>query len=714
MAEKALCLHKKGTRVVTCSKVVHNVYKKAECAGKRAPLCEAGCGTAKGDRRMSAIYGAVALGGEGLPADLDARMKAGYAGCVIDAFHAFQEADVLMGCGVQYFTPEARNERLPIAEGPAVFTADVVLDNRAELLAKLGMGPDDGSVPDGTIAFEMVRRYGEDCLNELLGAYAFVYYDRQNRQVWLVLDAVGNRCLYYAVVDGVLYFSTLMEPLLDVVGYKGLNGRWITDFLALDNLALMTEYEETAYAGIYRLAPRQVVTFGQRGLDKRIYWNPEVKELKLPDDAAYAARLKEIYKESIFCLLRDEETYLMLSGGLDSTSIACYAARELRERGRTLHTFTSVPEPGYVPDKSAYYVADESESVLKTKQYLEEAGCRLDCQFIDMAGVNGWDARVETAAMLEIPYKSMQNILWITEGMHRTYRAGSRILLNGGFGNVTISAGGTDIYLNRLLARGRFVTFLRQCHRFARSAGAGRRREIKGTLKVVGNYLKKPRVDLSDGALFGEAFVNREMLEKHGVRRRMAEAVKLAALQQRDYVARQQQMAHDLLFAQKGEVNTKHSLATGVIYRDPTLDKRLVAFCMCLPADQFARDGMVRRLVREYMAADMPPHVLRPQMGLQSADVPERMGRHWERIYGELHALYVGHPGSDYVDCGAALKGLEAMRGTLEETAAFDILRICYTAALLEFIDRAQARGKAAEAEPNNSVRKIDGGGGVG
>ena len=54
-------------------------------------------------------------------------------------------------------------------------------------------------MPDGRILYEVYGRLGKDCLNDLLGAYTFVWYDKEKNQIELVLDAVGNRCLYYRI-----------------------------------------------------------------------------------------------------------------------------------------------------------------------------------------------------------------------------------------------------------------------------------------------------------------------------------------------------------------------------------------------------------------------------------------------------------------------------------------------------------------------------------
>ena len=160
---------------------------------------------------MSAIWGAIDMQGKGIPVSVQKMMRRAFDKCVIDRYEEICFNNVYMGCGIQYFVPEAKKEQLPLREEGVFFTADVVLDNREELCNRLELSKEERyNMPDGRILFEMYRRFGKTCLNELLGAYTFVWYDWEKNQIELVLDAVGNRCLYYRLVDSILYFSSLM------------------------------------------------------------------------------------------------------------------------------------------------------------------------------------------------------------------------------------------------------------------------------------------------------------------------------------------------------------------------------------------------------------------------------------------------------------------------------------------------------------------------
>ena len=179
---------------------------------------------------MSAIWGAIQLNREKISPSLLEKMEKPFHEYKIDRYEQFTDSSVLMGCGIQYFNKESVIEQLPVMKDNIYFDADVVLDNRKELLGKLHITDENAdSLSDGEILFRMIRKFGDTCLNDILGAYTFVYYDINDGKVQLVCDAVGNRTLYYKVKDNILYYSSLLEGI-NAVCTSELNDEWFVDF----------------------------------------------------------------------------------------------------------------------------------------------------------------------------------------------------------------------------------------------------------------------------------------------------------------------------------------------------------------------------------------------------------------------------------------------------------------------------------------------------
>ena len=254
---------------------------------------------------MSAICGAVSLNGKKIGAKECSILKSAFSDCVIDRWEEIKEDDIYMGCGIQYFTKEAVSEQLPIKAQEFFFDADVILDNRKALLKRLHFEEQD-AVTDGRLLYLMLQKYGESCQNDLLGAYAAVWYDRRKKEVTVLADAVGYRYVYYLIRDDVFYYSSLMRPLEELCGELKINERWVADYIGQDNLNAFTEAEETPVLGIYRTAPAGFLKITQKDIKKRCYWQPYQKKKKTvyKSDKEYKKHFLDLYRECTACLLR--------------------------------------------------------------------------------------------------------------------------------------------------------------------------------------------------------------------------------------------------------------------------------------------------------------------------------------------------------------------------------------------------------------------------
>ena len=59
---------------------------------------------------MSAIWGIIDFDKRIITEDEGHRMRKSFDRCVIDRYEERCQDNVYMGCGIQYFTPEAKNE----------------------------------------------------------------------------------------------------------------------------------------------------------------------------------------------------------------------------------------------------------------------------------------------------------------------------------------------------------------------------------------------------------------------------------------------------------------------------------------------------------------------------------------------------------------------------------------------------------------------------
>ena len=302
------------------------------------------------------------------------KMQEGMSYYKVDKYNSFSSDKIFMGCGLQYITEESLSEVLPYYDqkDKYIITADAIIDNREELLEELGLyNKKVSDFSDSEYILMAYKKWGESCVNYLLGDYCFVIYDEINDKVFAVRDHTGMRTFYYINNDNYFAFCTVNRPLQKLINNLTLNERWITDYIALVGVLQTSEDKETIYKDIYELPSGNCLTLNNYDININRYYDPvsSVKPLKLNSEKEYIDEFLRIYKEAVRCRLRCRENVgTQLSSGLDSTSIAALSAIELEKENKKLISYTSIPVKDFKKEtKGVIY----NESI-KVRQFLKD------------------------------------------------------------------------------------------------------------------------------------------------------------------------------------------------------------------------------------------------------------------------------------------------------------------------------------------------------
>lgn len=578
---------------------------------------------------MSILYGFVNL--DGRPADpaILENMGSELAEKKSDTQTALIDGNVALGFNNQYITEESHFEKLPYYDkcNGLYFVCDAIIDNREELVGLLGLRLTN-ELSDGQIIFEAYKKWGSECTNYLLGDFAFFVYDKKRRWVQLFRDHMGLRLLYYRRNGGSIYFSTLIKPLINPWGdgrKPTLDEKYLVHFLAMNDLRQELYPGSTIYKDVGYILPASCLTVTEDDISNNVYWDPRSirpdKQLKKTD---YVEAFREIYYDAVSCRLRaDGEVGVMLSGGLDSSSVACTAASILRDRNTQLHTYTSVPLQGFTNWVSRQWNADETDLV----KIIQAAYPNMETHFIDAAGKNSINAADQMLALYEQPYKSIVNSYWTTEIFHEASGNGCKVLLGGSFGNGTVSYGSIrDILFEHFMGL-RWISFAQDVKAYSRGINVSRKKLLNA---LKGDYFKS--IFSFNKTLQATGQVKPEYLAKHGVEKNLHALGITQKPMLRDKEARRL-MLHPTYLQQCYSADAKRSCYTAVCKRDPTGDKRVVEFCMRLPYDCFfdKTAGQDRSLIRRSMSGVVPDGILRDRRrGLQAADWLERLTPQWD------------------------------------------------------------------------------------
>lgn len=584
---------------------------------------------------MSMIYGFINL--DGRPADpaILMNMESALSDRKHDVQSTLINANVAMGFKNQYITEESHFEDMPYYDTDTglFFVCDAIIDNREELAALLGLRLTK-EIPDSWVIFEAYKKWGEGCTRYLLGDFAFVVYDSKNRRVQLFRDHMGQRLLYYRQDGSRIFFSTLIKPLIDPWGNKRkpeLDEKYLVHFLCMNDLRQEIYPGSTIYKDICYVLPASCLSSSKQSVKNEVYWDP----MDIPPDrrlkkSDYVESFKSIYTDAVRCRLRtDGEVGVMLSGGLDSSSVACIAASLLQEQNKQLYTYTSVPMQGFINWESKQWNADESDLV----RIIHAAYPNIVGRFVDAEGKNSINVSDQMLSLNEQPYKFIANSFWLTEIFRAASDDGCRVLLGGSFGNGTVSYGMYWDILFEHFMRFRLVSFIRDVNAFCRNINVSRKEFIS---KIRGLFFRSVfpfnRTPNATGA------VRNEYLVEYGVKRNLRALGMTNKPLHRDKDARKL-MLHPTYLQQCYSLDAKHFCFTGVCKRDPTGDKRVVEFCMRLPYDCFfdKTTGQDRSLIKRAMTGYIPDEILNERRrGLQAADWLERLEPQWDDFIREF------------------------------------------------------------------------------
>jgi len=370
-------------------------------------------------------------------------------------------------------TEESEKERQPFSlDGVTWIVADARLDARSDLIALLqdqSRSRLDGA-PDVELILRAYHAWGEACVEQLLGDFAFGIWDGMRRRLFCGRDHMGVKPFYYAHLGPLVIFSNTLECIRRHPAVSDrLNDLAIADFLLLQ---VNQDPASTSFADIQRLPPAHTVTWSGDGKQVSRYWTmPIDAPLFLRRTEDYLERFRELLRAVVGDRLRTNEAGVFMSGGLDSTTLTAGAASVLRKRYPTAHKL------------SAFTMSDPEDPTER-----ECAGLVADALGIPIRFFDWGDRSIDRSWELS-PLPAPEPVVhpWELVATRNYYRqAGlcSRVFLHGEGPDHALRFEWQP-YVSHLLAQGRYARVLRDvsvtlaCNRRlafpARDMAAGRK-----------------------------------------------------------------------------------------------------------------------------------------------------------------------------------------------------------------------------------------------
>jgi asparagine synthase (glutamine-hydrolysing) len=478
----------------------------------------------------------------------------------------------------------------PVTATEPLCLFDGHLDNAREIGSELGEG--EGSLDVEPLLAAAYRRWGVGLPARMRGDFVLLVWDRQRGEGLLARDQLGVRPLFVHQSGSTVRFATELRHLLAMLPSTPPPDRaGVAHWIAVSN----RPGTGTLYEGVRRLGPGELLEFGPGGSRARRYWAPRFREPWSVDGLSERVRggLERAVERR---LVGAGETGVLMSGGLDSATVAALGRRRL------LACSASFPE---------HPAADETALIAELRQALGLGGLTAEVRPGGLVA-----SAVEHLFAWRAPLLGWGDF-WALPLMRAAAERGVGTMLDGDGGDELF---GPRSYLlaDRLLA-GRPAQVLDLARRLPGADRVGRRAKAA----TVGRLL------------LGGALPHRQQLWLRGVStRRQAPAWLLATtvgeLADSDDPAPWKLLdgprwwasaAHGIAYGIEGvgvfEHQRRRAALAGIEARHPLLDLDLVELSLRQPPEATLDPHLSRPVLRAAMAGALPDSVrLRPAKAL--------------------------------------------------------------------------------------------------
>lgn len=220
---------------------------------------------------------------------------------------------------------------------------------------------------DTEVIVHLYEEFGEDCVEQLRGMFAFAIWDDRRKELLLARDRLGIKPLYYYQDQEKFIFASEMKCLLATEGFeRRMNLEALSTFFTF----MYVPGPMTIYEGIYELPPAHIGIWSKGNFSLRRYWEIAPKPDAGKPIELVAEDLRHHLREAIkLHLVSDVPLGAFLSGGIDSSAVVAMMAEGSETKVKTFTVGFKTEEPGFDERPFARRVAgiigtDHSECLL--------------------------------------------------------------------------------------------------------------------------------------------------------------------------------------------------------------------------------------------------------------------------------------------------------------------------------------------------------------
>lgn len=199
---------------------------------------------------------------------------------------------------------------------------------------------------DTEVLVELIAQEGlSGALEKINGMFAFALWDNKEKCIHLVRDRLGEKSLYWGIVDNVLLFGSELKALMGYPGFKqSIDESSLSHYFSYG----YTPEEKTIFQNVHKLQSGHITTIkknktGKFSVSTRVYWKAsDCTEKGSEKQFSSFEKAREDF-EDLFSSAIDSRSIAdvplgcFLSGGIDSTLVAAFMQKN---REIPLQTFS--------------------------------------------------------------------------------------------------------------------------------------------------------------------------------------------------------------------------------------------------------------------------------------------------------------------------------------------------------------------------------------
>lgn len=172
---------------------------------------------------------------------------------------------------------------------------------------------------DAEVVIHLYEEYGEKCVQQLTGMFAFAIWDVKKKKLVLARDRPGKKPLLYYHKNNLFCFASEFESLLSSgLIDKEINFESIHFYLTFGYIPSPL----TIYKNIFKLPPAHHLALVDNQIDIKQYWMLDYTKKVIISEEDAAAEVLRLLKESVKTrLCSDVPLGAFLSGGIDSSAV---------------------------------------------------------------------------------------------------------------------------------------------------------------------------------------------------------------------------------------------------------------------------------------------------------------------------------------------------------------------------------------------------------